>query len=241
MQFLLATDAKRHYNIIMINIFCMDEDHNCRELMVYAVNNNGMKCRGFDNAADFRTEVSSDPPDLILLDINLSEADGMELLCGLKADRRIGDIPLIIVSEKREEYDKISALDAGADDYVEKPFSVLELLSRIRAVLRRSSGSRRGDICVGNIVMECSSHRVFAGDKEIPLTNREYQLLRYLMENEGILIRRDDLLYHVWGFDVRVETRTVDVHIRYLRQKLGESGRLIETVRGVGYRIREKS
>ncbi len=215
----------------------MDEEHNSRELIVYAVQSNGMKCRGFKDVASFQTAVLNDRPDLILLEINLSEMDGMELLCSLKNDMKTGDIPVIIVSEKAEEYDKIQALDVGADDYVAKPFSVLELLSRIRAVLRRSSGSRFGEIRVGNIVLQCSSHRVFVGDREVVLTNREYQLLRYLMENEGILIRRDDLLRYVWGFDVQVETRTVDVHIRYLRQKLGEAGRLIETVRGVGYRI----
>ena len=205
--------------------------------MVYAVRNSGMNCRGFDDAVAFRTAVTAEHPDLMMLEINLSETDGMDLLRGFKADGRTGEIPVIIVSDKTEEYDKVRALDAGADDYIVKPFSVLELLSRIRAVLRRSGGSRMGEIRVGNIVLQCASHRVFAGDREVTLTNREYQLLRYLMENEGILIRRDDLLRHVWGFDVQVATRTVDVHIRYLRQKLGDSGRLIETVRGVEYRI----
>lgn len=219
----------------------MDEDHNFRELMVYAVQNSGMACRGFDDANVFWAAMAKERPNLILLEIKMAKMDGMDLLYRLKADSQTDEIPVIIVSEKVEEYDKIRALDAGADDYVVKPFNVLELLSRIRAVLRRFGGNRKGEIRVGNIVMLTDSHRVFVDDREVTLTNREYQLLHYLMENQDMLICREDLLRCVWGFDVQVATRTVDVHIRYLRQKLGEAGQLIETVRGVGYRIGDKA
>lgn len=215
----------------------MDEDRNSRDLIVYAVENSGMSCRGFDDTALFWAAIAEETPDLMIMETVLSQSDGMEILRRLKSDVITAGIPVIIVSGKAEEFDKIIALDAGADDYLVKPFSVLELLSRIRAVLRRFGSGQTKEIRVGELLMNCDSHRVFVGDVEVSLTNREYQLLHYLLAHQGVLIQRDRLLRHVWGFDVQVETRTVDVHIRYLRQKLGKAGNCIETVRGVGYRI----
>jgi two-component system alkaline phosphatase synthesis response regulator PhoP len=196
-----------------------------------------MDCLGFVDAKSMFDALQGEIPDLILMDIMLPETDGVMALSLLKKNPDTAEIPVIFVTAKAEEYDRVSGLDAGADDYIVKPFSVLELISRIKAVLRRTTPKDSEKLTVGGITLDQTSHRVFVGDKEVLLTNKEYQLLFFLMENEGVLISRDTLLNRVWGFDFQVETRTVDVHIRYLRQKLGESGNIIETVRGAGYRM----
>ena len=224
----------------MKEIYYLDQDKNSRELIIYGVENCGMKCRGFQYEESFFHAVSEGSPSLILIDICLREGNGLDILRRLKKDPRTSQIPIIIVSSRSDEYDIITALDMGADDYVTKPFGILELISRIRAVLRRSRVDCNDLIRIGDLVVDRTSHRVYADGKEIALANREYQLLVYLMENEGVLIPRDTILNHVWGYDFRAETRTVDVHIRYLRQKLGNFGDLIDTVRGVGYRIGRK-
>ena len=221
----------------MIMIYCLDNDKNSREMISYGAQNCGMICHGFSNADAFFHALSDGCPHLILLDIQLKGQDGFAVLEQLKADPDTSDIPIIVISSKAEEFDKIRALDGGADDFVTKPFGVLELLSRIRAVLRRSHHEEGNLIRLGELELNKKSHRVFVGKNEVFLTNREYQLLEYLMANEGVLLSREQLLHQIWGFDFQVETRTVDVHIRYLRQKLGHAGVLIETVRGVGYRI----
>lgn len=220
-----------------MKIFCVEDDKNIRDLIIYAVNNSGMDCFGFADAASLFDALPRETPDLILMDIMLPETDGVTALRILKNNSETASIPVIFVTAKAEEYDRVSGLDAGADDYIVKPFSVLELVSRIKAVLRRTTPKGSERLTVGDITLDQTSHRVFAGDREVFLTNKEYQLLSYLMENQGILISRDTLLNRVWGFDFQVETRTVDVHIRYLRQKLGNSGNMIETVRGAGYRM----
>jgi two-component system alkaline phosphatase synthesis response regulator PhoP len=220
-----------------MKIFCVEDDKNIRDLIIYAVNNSGMDCLGFVDAKSMFDALQGEIPDLILMDIMLPETDGVMALSLLKKNPDTAEIPVIFVTAKAEEYDRVSGLDAGADDYIVKPFSVLELISRIKAVLRRTTPKDSEKLTVGGITLDQTSHRVFVGDKEVLLTNKEYQLLFFLMENEGVLISRDTLLNRVWGFDFQVETRTVDVHIRYLRQKLGESGNIIETVRGAGYRM----
>lgn len=221
----------------MTIIYCLDDDKSSRELIAYGAGNCGMKCRGFSNSAAFFHEISEHIPDIILLDIQLEKEDGLSVLRQLRANPQTASIPVMVVSAKAEEYDKVVALDSGADDYVTKPFGMLELIARIRAVMRRFSDPGKNALCVGELVLNRNSHRVFLEKEEIFLTNREYQLLEYLMENTGVLLDREHLLHYVWGFEFQAETRTVDVHIRYLRRKLGKHADLIETVRGVGYRI----
>ncbi len=218
-------------------IYCIEDDNNVRDLVLYALKNNSMECRGFENATAFFTALHDQLPDLILLDIMLPGVDGYSVLRRLKNSDSTMDIPVIILSAKSQEFDRIYGLDAGADDYIVKPFSVLEMISRIKAVLRRVGTIRKTELRAGDIVMQIDARRVFVGEEEINLTNREYQLLRYLMENKGVPVGRDVLLNRVWGYEFQGETRTVDVHIRFLRQKLGNAGKLIETVRGMGYRI----
>lgn len=218
-------------------IYCVEDDKNVRDLILYALRNNEMEGYGFDSAAPFYSALEEKLPDLILLDIMLPDTDGYTVLQRLKNDENTMNIPVIILSAKSLEYDRIFGLEAGADDYIVKPFSVLEVISRIRAVLRRVGRTKREEIRLGDLRMDISMRRVFVGEREVRLTNREYQLLQYLMENRGIPVSRDVLLNRVWGYEFQGETRTVDVHIRFLRQKLGSAGKRIETVRGMGYRI----
>lgn len=218
-------------------IYCVEDDKNVRDLILYALKNNDMDCLGFEAAAPFYATLEEKRPDLILLDLMLPDVDGFTILQRLKNDDDTMGIPVIILSAKSEEYDRIFGLESGADDYIVKPFSVLEVVSRIRAVLRRSGMSKRKELRVGDLRMDVDTRRVFVGENEVRLTNREYQLLQYLMENQGVPVGRDILLNRVWGYEFQGETRTVDVHIRFLRQKLGSAGKCIETVRGMGYRI----
>ncbi|MBQ2763762.1 MAG: response regulator transcription factor [Firmicutes bacterium] len=218
-------------------IYCVEDDKNVRDLILYALKNNDIECCGFDSAAPFYRALEEKLPDLVLLDLMLPDVDGYTILQRLKSDDDTMGIPVIILSAKTEEYDRIFGLESGADDYIVKPFSVLEVVSRIRAVLRRSGMSKRKELRVGDLRMDVDTRRVFVGENEVRLTNREYQLLQYLMENQGVPVGRDILLNRVWGYEFQGETRTVDVHIRFLRQKLGNAGKCIETVRGMGYRI----
>lgn len=177
-------------------------------------------------------------PDLILLDIMLPGEDGIEILKKLKMSVKTRHIPVIMITAKSAEYDKVIGLDSGADDYITKPFGILEFLSRVRAVLRRSANAdTSSELSAGRLTMYVDRHSVLADGKEVTLTLKEFELLKYLLENTGIVLTRDKILEKVWGYEYEGETRTVDVHIRTLRQKLGEAGSVIETVRGVGYRI----
>lgn len=218
-------------------IYCVEDDKNIRDLVVYAIGNSGLSCQGFEDAASFYRGLKKETPDLVLLDIMLPGEDGISILKHLKKYGETEHIPVIMLTAKSGEYDKIQGLDLGADDYVTKPFSVMELISRIKAVLRRVAPAADAELVVGNIRLNPARHRVFVQDAEIALTNREFQLLQYLMENQGIVLGRDTLLERVWGYDYQGETRTIDVHIRTLRQKLGTEGERIETVRSVGYRM----
>lgn len=223
-------------------IFCVEDDANIRKLVVYTLESTGFDAKGFEDGKSFFEEISKgkELPELVLLDIMLPGMDGMEILKRLKQDSKTKDIPVIMATAKGAEYDKVQGLDAGADDYVTKPFGMLELVSRVKAVLRRSqknSDLSKHVIEVKGISIDLKKHEVKAGGEVITLTLKEYELLKRLLQNPNIVLTRDNLLGEIWGYDFDGETRTVDVHVRTLRQKLGEYGDRIETVRGVGYRV----
>ena len=223
-------------------IFCVEDDSNIRVLVVYTLETTGFQARGFEEGKSFLEALALETPDLILMDIMLPGEDGISLLKRLKNSSKTRDIPVIMVTAKGAEYDKVKGLDLGADDYVTKPFGMMELVSRIKAVLRRSGAAKKKaeDIIVsGNLEINTKKHEVRADGEVIGLTLKEYELLKRLMENPNIVMTRDSLLEEIWGYDFDGETRTVDVHIRTLRQKLGKCGERVETVRGVGYRISE--
>ena len=223
-------------------IFCVEDDSNIRELVVYTLETTGFQARGFEEGKSFLEALALETPDLILMDIMLPGEDGISLLKRLKNSSKTRDIPVIMFTAKGAEYDKVKGLDLGADDYVTKPFGMMELVSRIKAVLRRSCAAKKKaeDIIVsGNLEINTKKHEVKADGEVIGLTLKEYELLKRLMENPNIVMTRDSLLEEIWGYDFDGETRTVDVHIRTLRQKLGKCGERVETVRGVGYRISE--
>lgn len=221
-------------------IFCVEDDGNIRDLVVYTLNAAGFEGVGFENGDAFWKGLEKEIPELILMDIMLPGEDGMMLLQKLKASSKTKEIPVIMLTAKTTEYDKVMGLDAGADDYIAKPFGMMELISRIKAVLRRTRKKEKGtSIEWKNIKMNVLKHEVYLDGSPISLTLKEFELLKRLMENQGIVLTRDQLLGEIWGYDYIGETRTVDVHVRTLRQKLGEAGEGIETVRGVGYRMGE--
>ncbi len=224
-------------------IYCVEDDDNIRELVVYTLDSTGLPAKGFPSGREFKTALKNELPELILLDIMLPGEDGMQLLSEVRKDTKTKNIPVIMLTAKGAEYDKVSALDLGADDYVTKPFGMMELVSRIRAVLRRTGRGKNTDepvIKSGSIKIDVLRHIVTSNGKEIVLTLKEFELLKMLILNSGVVLTREQLLEDIWGYNFDGETRTVDVHVRSLRQKLGKEGDRIETVRGVGYRIREK-
>lgn len=217
-------------------IFCVEDDSNIRELVVYTLNTTGMQARGFEDGNSFFKALASETPELVLLDIMLPGEDGLSILKKLKMYSKTKNIPVIMVTAKGAEYDKVIGLDEGADDYVTKPFGMMELVSRIKAVLRRTKRDDSKDEMVYEFLkMDLKRHEVSVDGEVVPLTLKEFELLRKLMKNKDIVLTRDQLLVEIWGYDFDGETRTVDVHIRTLRQKLGKAGELIKTVRGVGY------
>ena len=219
-------------------IYCVEDDDNIRELVIYTLETTGLKARGFAEGSAFMEALAFDTPELILLDIMLPGDDGLELLKKLKSSPKTKSIPVIMVTAKGTEYDKVIGLDSGADDYVTKPFGMMELVSRIKAVLRRSGKVEdRIDMELSGVRMDIKKHEVTVDGKQIALTLKEFELLEKLMRNQGIVLTRDQLLTEIWGYDFDGETRTVDVHIRTLRQNLGTKGEIIQTVRGVGYRV----
>ena len=219
-------------------IFCVEDDGNIRELVVYTLESTGFQAHGFEDGSSFLEALALETPELVLLDIMLPGEDGLEILKKLKNSSKTKDIPVIMVTAKGSEYDKVVGLDSGADDYVTKPFGMMELISRIKAVLRRSGKQQdKTKLSVGGISLDTKKHEVKVDGKQVVLTLKEFELLEKLMRNQGIVLTRDQLLTEIWGYDFDGETRTVDVHIRTLRQKLGEQGSLVKTVRGVGYRI----
>lgn len=219
-------------------IYLVEDDNSIRELVVYTLHSTGLEAAGFSCARDFWKEIGTQQPSLILLDIMLPDEDGISILKKLKANGTTKNIPVIMLTARGTEYDKVLGLDSGADDYIPKPFGMMELVSRIKAVLRRSQPAPSQDILeAGPISIDINKHQVIADGKEVVLTLKEFELLSYLIQNRGFVLSRDKILSRIWGYDIEVETRTVDVHIRTLRQKLGVCGEMIETVRGVGYRI----
>jgi len=219
-------------------IFCVEDDNNIRELVIYTLETAGLKACGFPEGSSFMKAVEEELPDLVLLDIMLPGEDGMEILKKLKKAERTKNVPVIMVTAKGTEYDKVIGLDSGADDYVTKPFGMMELVSRVKAVLRRASKVQEQEIfVVKGVSLNVRKHEVTVDGEPMSFTLKEFELLEALMRNQNVVLTRDQLLGDIWGYDFDGETRTVDVHIRTLRQKLGEKGDIIETVRGVGYRI----
>ena len=223
-------------------IYCVEDDAGIRELVVYTLQNTGLEARGFADGAALFEALRTEKPQLILLDIMLPGEDGITILRRLRAAQETARLPVILVTAKNTEYDKVIGLDSGADDYIAKPFGMMELVARIRAVLRRSGGeSAEGEsshvLVAGSICVDERAHTVHVGENEVQLTLKEYQLLCLLMKNRGAVLTRDVLLENIRRYGKESETRTVDVHIRTLRQKLGAGGSMIETVRGVGYRM----
>lgn len=223
-------------------IFCVEDDSGIRDLMIYALNAAGFEARGFSNGGDFFRALEEELPELVILDVMLPGEDGVQLLKRLRAAGAGWEIPVIMATARGTEYDKVTALDLGADDYLTKPFGMMEMISRVKAVLRRARP--RKEACIlkaGNLELNTGRHMVFTGGERIELTLKEYELLRLFMDNPGRVFTRDQLLRRVWGAGYMGETRTVDVHIGTLRSKLGDRKDYIETVRGVGYRLEAKT
>lgn len=219
-------------------IFCVEDDQAIRDLMKYALNSAGFDAAGFEDGKGLFSALEENMPELIMLDIMLPEEDGISILKKLRSNTATADIPVIMATAKGTEYDKVIGLDLGADDYLAKPFGMMEMVSRVKAVLRRTASKDTTQLLrVGELELNMSNHTVFADGERIELTLKEYELLRIFMENLGRAFTRDQLLKDVWESDYVGETRTVDVHIGTLRTKLGDCGEYIKTVRGVGYRM----
>ena len=223
-------------------IYLLEDDDSIRDFVIYTLNSQGMEARGFPLPSLFWQAVGEQMPALVLLDIMLPEEDGLSVLKKLRATPRTAKLPVIMLTAKGTEYDKVVGLDGGADDYVAKPFGMMELLSRIRAVLRRASSqpvqTQEGAVLqFGRLTLDPVRHLVQLDGKEVNLTLKEFAVLHLLMARHGAVITRDELLQKVWGYDYGGETRTVDVHVGTLRQKLGDCSGYVETVRGIGYRL----
>ena len=223
-------------------IYCVEDEQNICELEVYTLQSVGMEAKGCGSGKELFAELEKEVPQLIVLDIMLPDEDGISILRRLRADKRYANIPVIMSTAIGTEFDKVKGLDSGADDYIAKPFGMLEMVARIKAVLRRcaTSGNASVDnevIKVENLEVNPLEHKVSVDGEEVVLTFKEYELLKKFLLHPGIVFSRDKLLNDIWGYEFTGETRTVDVHIRTLRQKLGTAGDLIETIRGVGYRM----
>lgn len=219
-------------------IYCVEDDRGIRELMTYTLNVSGIKAEGLKDGKELDEALKKEKPSLITLDIMLPGEDGISILKRLKNDERYRNIPIIIASAKGEEYDKVIGLDLGADDYLAKPFGMMEMVSRIKAVLRRSdTGSNNVILKNGPITLSPDEHIVKVDNCEIELTLKEYELLELFMNNIGLVFTRENLLSSVWGSNFVGESRTIDVHIGTLRNKLGDCGSCIKTLRGVGYKM----
>jgi two-component system alkaline phosphatase synthesis response regulator PhoP len=219
-------------------IYCVEDDVSIRDIELYTLRSTGFAAEGFADGETLFLALQKEFPELIILDVMLPKMDGVEILSQLKVDAKTRKIPVIMATAKGEEYDKIKSLDLGADDYLVKPFGMMEMVSRIKAVLRRSTPQTNAKVLsLGSLSVNPAEHTVTVQNNRIELTLKEYTILCLLLENPGRVFTRDQLLTSIWGLEYDGETRTVDVHIRTLRQKLGEAGKMIETVRGVGYRL----
>lgn len=220
-------------------IYLVEDDDSIRELVLYTLQTTGFEAEGFRNAADFWQALEKELPQLVLLDIMLPDEDGLHILKRLRAGAETADLPVMMLTAKSSEYDRVVGLDSGADDYMPKPFGMMELVSRVRALLRRAAKPAAEDklFTAGSLAVDVKRRAVTVDGEPVILTYKEFELLCYLLENRGVVLSRDQILTKIWDYNYSGETRTVDVHIRTLRQKLGDAGALIETVRGVGYRL----
>lgn len=222
-------------------IFVVEDDRAIRELELYALKQAGFEATGFEKGEPFFLALHDTLPELVLLDVMLPDEDGVTILKRLRANPRTQGVPVILVTAKGEEMDKVTGLDSGADDYIPKPFGVMELLSRIRAVMRRCGERIRPErLTVGGVSIDPNTRECTVFGQSVQLTNKEYELLVFLMSNPKIVFSREKLLDAVWQQDYMGDTRTVDVHVGTLRQKLGRGGEILSTVRGVGYRVMDK-
>ena len=222
-------------------IWCVEDDAGIREIELYALNSTGLSARGFEDGAAFWEALQTETPELVLLDVMLPGEDGVSLLRRMKASPNFRDIPVIMATARGAEYDKIQSLDLGADDYLVKPFGVMEMVSRVKAVLRRCRPQETGHVLsAGGISLDPERRTVTAEGQRVQLTYKEFELLRLFLSHPGVAFTREQLMSEIWGTDYCGESRTVDMHIRTLRGKLGPYGDRIETVRGVGYRLEGK-
>ena len=221
----------------MAAIYIVEDDQNIREIETYALKNSGYVVYDFDNAKDFYKKLDEKVPQLILLDIMLPDEDGLSIVKKLRMRIETKNVTILLVSAKTSELDKVKGLDIGADDYMTKPFGVMELISRVKALLRRSANENEKFLVLKDIFLDDEKHCVYVSDELVELTYKEYELLKLLMINSGIVLARDVLMEKVWGTDFEGESRTLDMHIKTLRQKLKEAGTYIKTVRNVGYMI----
>ncbi|MDO5519233.1 MAG: response regulator transcription factor [bacterium] len=220
----------------MALVYIVEDDKNISEIESFALKNSGHTTMEFGSAKEFHKQMMDRIPDLILLDVMLPDEDGLSILKRLRSVTETRKIPVIMVTAKTTELDKVKGLDIGADDYLTKPFGVMELISRVKALLRRASGMEEEKfLTLANVFIDGEKHAVYVDDEQIELTYKEYELLKLLIQNQGIVMQRDIIMERIWGMDYEGESRTLDVHIKTLRQKLGETGSRIKTVRNVGY------
>ena len=223
-----------------MKIWCVEDDASIRDIEIYTLNSTGFEARGFENGEDFFAALVQETPDLVILDVMLPGMDGVSILRKMKDSAATKRLPVIMATAKGMEYDKIQSLDLGADDYLVKPFGMMEMVSRVRAVLRRCAPLGEGSVLrAGNLTVNLDERTVTANGNRVNLTYKEFELLKLFLSHPKMVFTRDQLLSNVWNIDYAGETRTVDVHIQTLRQKLGDCGRMIETVRNVGYRLED--
>lgn len=218
-------------------VYIVEDDTSIRELEMYALKNANFDVIGFGEGASFLNELDQKIPDMILLDIMLPQDDGLELLTHIRSTHRYSDIPVVMVTAKTSEIDAVKGLDMGADDYITKPFGVMELVSRVKAILRRTEKKAKPVLAYKDIILDEGRHTVLVSGNEVDLTYKEYEILKHLIRNKGIVLTRDRLMEIVWGYDFEQGNRTVDVHIQSLRKKLGNAGEHIKTIRNVGYKV----
>ena len=223
-----------------MKIWCVEDDASIRDIEIYTLNSTGFEARGFENGEDFFAALAGETPDLVILDVMLPGMDGVSILRKMKDSAATRQLPVIMATARGMEYDKIQSLDLGADDYLVKPFGMMEMVSRVRAVLRRCAPLGEGSVLrAGNLIVSLDERIVTANGNRVNLTYKEFELLKLFLSHPKMVFTRDQLLANVWNIDYAGETRTVDVHIQTLRQKLGDCGRMIETVRNVGYRLED--
>lgn len=222
-----------------LKVYVVEDDESIRELVLYALKNSGFEAMGFESGEKFVDTVEKNPPHLILLDIMLPGDDGLSILSQLRTNPKTNTIPIIMLTAKSSEYDKVKGLDLGADDYITKPFGVMELISRINAVTRRTLKSEEPERMLNfdRVTVDVTRHKVTVSGELVHLTLKEFELLMCLLQNQSIVLSRDKLMALIWGFDFEGESRTVDIHINTLRKKLGTGGEIIKTIRGIGYKI----